>query len=241
MKISLITYAPEIQINGNKEIHSIKYILDPFIEAFENSSPEHNQIEVINLDRMEIHECLGCSDNLFFVPKDNCRQTDDMNSIYPLLKDSDLWFFAFESNTYTPPKKILNFFDRLEPLFNEDFMEFYGKRKAQKKNGKIFLLSISALWENGVFDELSFQIQSLALLFHREILGQVLRPHYGAFIEYCNVYPDFHSEVFENIKKIANNIINSQNVEESTLRLLNTPVIERDEYVKRFSEVLSII
>ena len=240
MKTSLITYAPEVSTNGTNKSHSIKYILNPFINILE-SNDKQNTIEVINLDKMVIKECLGCSDDMFFVPKENCRQIDDMNSVYQILKDSELWFFAIESNSYTPPKKILNFLDRLEPLFNDNLIDFNGNGTKKKTEGKIFLLAVSSLWENGVFDELSFQIQSLSLLFNREIVGQILRPHYGAFIQNLNVNTDFRDQVFNQINNIATGIINSKKIEESTFQFLNTTVIDRDEYVKKFSEALSII
>jgi len=241
MKISLITYAPQITINGTKKNHSIKFILDPFIKSFGKYNSNENQIELINLDKMLINECLGCSNDLFFVPQEYCRQIDDMNSIYDILRNSDLWFFAIESNSQTPPKKLLNFLDRLEPLFDENFINYENRKNSHKSNQSIFFLGISSLWESSVFDELSFQMQSIAILFNREIKGQILRPHYGAFIEEYNNNNEFQRTILKNIDEIAQSLVNSKPIDESSFHLLNSPVIDRDEYVKKLSEVLSII
>ncbi|HPD32784.1 MAG TPA: hypothetical protein PKV40_00365 [Candidatus Kapabacteria bacterium] len=241
MKMTLITYAPQITINGTKKNHSIKFILDPFIKAFERKNSNQNQIEFLNLDNMVINECLGCSNDLFFIPQEYCRQTDDMNSIYDILRNSDLWFFAIESNSHRPPKKLLNFLDRLEPLFDEDFINYENRKNSQKSKQSIFFVGISSLWESSVFDEVSFQIQSIAILFNREIKGQILRPHYGAFIQECNNNSEFRNTILKKIDEIADGLLCSKPIDESSFQLLNSPVIEREEYAKKFSDVLSII
>ncbi|HAW08210.1 MAG TPA: hypothetical protein DCW42_03430 [Bacteroidetes bacterium] len=244
MKISLITYVPKISKNGTQEFHSIKYILDPFLKSLTQSSTENVEVEVINLDQMLINECLGCSEDLFFTPQDTCRQKDDMNSVYPILRDSDLWFFAISSNLPTLPTKLLNFLDRLEPLFTEDFLEMNGNGKSSSKKkftGGIFLLGTSFLWDRSVFDELTFQMQSLAVLFNRELKGQILRPHYSAFIEHCENDSTFKEQILKDINYISNSILNSEKIDDSHFQSLNAPIITRDEYIRKFSEVLSII
>jgi hypothetical protein len=55
------------------------------------------------------------------------------------------------------------------------------------------------------------------------------------------VNTDFRDQVFNQINNIATGIINSKKIEESAFQFLNTTVIDRDEYVKKFSEALSII
>jgi multimeric flavodoxin WrbA len=82
-KIVILNGSP--RLNGNTM---------QLIEAFKRGAEEKgHQVELFNLQRMDIHPCLGClrggKD-----PDSPCVQKDDMLKIYPHYKDADVLVLA---------------------------------------------------------------------------------------------------------------------------------------------------
>lgn len=233
MKIAFINYCPKIQLNGNHS--SIKDNLNNFLKPFKQAlSTNSNEIYEINLHEMTINACLGCTEDILFEPKPHCTQDDDMNSVYPILREADLWIFAIKQNHIDVPDKIQNFLDRLEPLFNDNIdlqnLHVFDIDKPAETNKKVFLMAFSEHWGKEVFRELSYHIQSTAFLFNREYFGEFLRPHFTPFIEKYNSDNSFANETNSQLNKLAFDLSFGHQIENGYLNYLTRNIISKDEF-----------
>lgn len=235
MNICFINYYPKYEKDQDQTHHSIEYFINPLYRLFENQ--EHKIVQ-INISDLNIKPCVGCSDDPFFVPMDYCRQVDDMNSIYPILNSSDLWFFNIALNNKHLPKQLCNFLDRLEPLFDKDETTFINSTNGYKapNKGFVFLLSTSEYWGNDIFDELKREIQTVAFLFNREYIGELLRPHLGVYIQKY-VYDNFDN-FNASIEKLGASIINNKISTNDNRLDLTKFVIEKEEFESKFAKII---
>lgn len=235
MNISFINYYPKYEKDQDQTHHSIEYFINPLKSFFEKHG---HTINLIDITELNIKPCVGCSDDPFFIPMDYCRQEDDMNAIYPVLNSSEFWFFNIALNQKHLPKQVCNFLDRLEPLFDKDETAFLsstnGNQKANK--GFVYLLSTSEYWGNEIFDELKQEIQTVAFLFNREYLGELLRPHLGVYIQkYVHENLDnFNSS----IEKLGSSIIGNTLSHHNNGLDLTQFVIEREEFESKFAKIV---
>ncbi len=244
MKIAFINYCPKIQINGDQS--TVKHNINNFLKPFKDSLiANSNEIFEINLNDMTINSCLGCTEDILFEPKPNCTQDDDMNSIYPILRESDLWIFAIKQNHIDIPEKVHNFLDRLEPLFNDvidlQTLDVLDLNKPVNSNKKVFLMAFSEHWGKEVFRDLSYHIQSTAFLFNREFFGEFLRPHFTAFIEKYENDFSFTQEINSQFSKLALDLTYGQAIQNGYLNNLSREIISKDEFERNLKIALQKI
>lgn len=235
MNISFINYYPKFELDKDNTHHSIEYItnlLADFIKSYGHT------VHQINLQELQILPCLGCSDDPFFIPMEYCRQDDDMNKIYPILRSSEIWIFNFAVNQKKLPRQVCNFLDRLEPLFDREEKEFLAPLSGypEANQGQVYLIATSEHWSNEIFSEIINEIQTLAFLFRRNYLGEFLRPHMGIFVQ--KVVKPNYSQFESKIEELAKGILNqSISISSNGLDLFQT-VIEREEYEKIISNFI---
>ncbi len=92
--------------------------LQTFIHSFSKGyQSTGSQLHLIKFQQLNIMDCLGCTEDVFFVPNGECKCIDDLSEIYPKLKNSQTWVFALDiskNETFQKFPKVLN---RLEPMF----------------------------------------------------------------------------------------------------------------------------
>ena len=240
MKIAFINSYPKPNTkSGKMGAHSIEMIMHPLIDKLKNHSVE---VEEINLDKLSINPCEGCTEKIDFIPSIGCEPiSDDMNSLYPILRESDIWVFAISLNHKAIPKKLYNFIDRLEPLFNSMDLNLentltqltFGNTK-----GKIFLLSTSELWGKDVFSDLTQHMQSLALLFSKNYFGEILRPHFGVFVSTMEQNQDFAQMVDSNLSLLANDLIHSASISNGYLEDISQDLISKQQFDEEIGKIL---
>ena len=88
---------------------------DKLCDEFQKgASQNENKTERINLREIKFNYCLACRDCYNF---GNCVQNDDMNKIYPKIKNADVLVFATPIYYGEMSGQLKTFFDRLYPLF----------------------------------------------------------------------------------------------------------------------------
>jgi len=88
---------------------------DKLCDEFQNGASKNgNQIERINLRDIKLNFCLACRDCYNY---GDCVQKDDMNKIYPKIKNADVLIFATPIYYGEMSGQLKTFFDRLYPLF----------------------------------------------------------------------------------------------------------------------------
>lgn len=154
----------------NEEQES-RELLSRFLSGVEAGGGE---VERIRVSESNILECRHCFDNPDFHTPGVCLQDDDMNRLYPVLKSSDVWVFAFDYNISSPNFAINNLIDRLEPLFPDN-----PEEQTKQTNSKIVLLSTCSCWDAGTFEPVVDRFKDLAAIAGREFAGAMLRPDFG--------------------------------------------------------------
>lgn len=241
MKIAFINYYPkpmQNSVNGG-ENHSLELLIKPLVRYLSSHKVE---IEVVNLDTLSINPCEGCTEDINFEPTPCCAHiNDDMNSLYPILRESEIWIFAISLNNKSIPKKVYNFIDRLEPLFNSSDNTFelsLTDLTLARNNGKVFLLSTSEHWGKEVFEEISNQIQSVSLLFSKEYFGEILRPHFGVFASRMESDIEFNNAMNLALSSLANDIINQKKISNGYLEKISDNLISKSEFDNHIEKLL---
>lgn len=123
-----------------------------------------NTVTEFFLDRMNIHGCKGCygGDNSRVCP---CVQRDDMDQIYPVVKDSDVVVFATPMYYWHMSGQIRTAIDRLFALEE-------GGDTLLRGHGKASVLLMVA--EGYGFDDVSAYYDHLTEHLKWENLGKVL-------------------------------------------------------------------
>lgn len=231
MEISLINYYPKIN-SKNNSIHSIEYILKPLKNTLNSKS---NIIHIIDVESLNILPCLGCSNDPFFEPKDFCQQKDDMNALYPKLRNSELWIFNISVNSHTIPNQLVNFLDRLEPLFDKDIdiLDEVNYPQNHTKNGSVFLIATSEYYDKSIFNHIIQEIQTIAFVFNRNYLGQYVRPHLESFVQLNLLKNERNFD--NNISKISTLLLQHSPIQNGVLSEIEMDVINKEEYIKQFA------
>ncbi|OGU57911.1 MAG: hypothetical protein A2X64_02180 [Ignavibacteria bacterium GWF2_33_9] len=240
MKIAFINCYPQPNSkSGKMGAHSIEMIMHPLIDKLKDYSVE---VEEINLDNLIIKPCEGCTEKIDFIPSIGCDPiNDDMNSLYPILRESDIWIFAISLNHKAIPKKLYDFIDRLEPLFNSmdiNLENSLTQLTFNNSKGKIFLLSTSELWGKEVFSDLTQQIQTLALLFSKNYFGEILRPHFGVFVSAMEQNNDFAKMVDDNLSLLAKDLIHSASISNGYLEHISQDLISKKLFDEEIGKIL---
>jgi multimeric flavodoxin WrbA len=235
MEICLINFYPKLNSKNNSH-HSIEYILKPFKTSLLKNN---NEVHIIDVESLNIQPCLGCSHDPFFEPKDFCQQIDDMNELYPKLRNSELWVFNISVNSHIIPNQLVNFLDRLEPLFDKeiDILDEINFPDNSKKKGSVFLISTSEYFDKSIFNHIIQEIQTIAFVFNRNYLGQFVRPHLESFVQ-LNLLKN-ENNFGNNISKISELILQHNPVRNGILSEIELDVINKEDYNKQFSSIVS--
>lgn len=129
----------------------------------------------INLNELTFMDCLGCTEDLFFVSDGECKCDDDFTKIYPFLKRSELWVFALDVSSKKQFKELMVVLNRMEPMFQ---INFNGTTSPPSK--KIVSLLFSK-FENSSEKFFVNVLEEFSKLFNYEFLGSVLRNRYNIF------------------------------------------------------------
>jgi len=84
MRVLTFNSSPKMD-NGNTAT-----ILIPFVEGMKDACAE---VEYLYTYKLNINPCTGEA-NCWFVHPGECYQDDDMNMLYPKLREADIWVFS---------------------------------------------------------------------------------------------------------------------------------------------------
>lgn len=151
-------------------------ILTPFLEGIEEAGAS---VELFYAKRLNVKPCAG---ELYCWNKKpgQCYIKDNMQSLYPKLRDADILVFA--TPVYIPlPGEMQNLINRLVPLLDPVLKRRNGRTRvrfrADVKISKIVLVSTSGWWETGNFGTVLRIIKEFAKDANVEFAGALLRPH----------------------------------------------------------------
>jgi multimeric flavodoxin WrbA len=194
-------------------------MLTAFLEGMEEAGAT---VETIFAKRFKIRPCLGDFD-CWYEKVGKCRQTDDMEKLYPKFREADILVLAIP--IYFPlPGEIQNLLNRLMPLI-EPILEFRDGRTRAKfhddvKISKIVLVSTGGWWEKENMDLLVHFAEHMAKDASVEFSGAVLRPH--AFL--MDKHKEKAEEVLIATKKAGVQLIEEGKMSKDTLEAISQPL-----------------
>jgi multimeric flavodoxin WrbA len=175
MKILAFNCSPK----GEKANTSL--ILNPFLKGLENGGAE---VEVHYTRKLKIKPCSGDL-HCWFQKPGVCIHKDDMQGLYPKLREADIWVFGTPVYFDGVSGPMKNLMDRLVPLILP-FVELRNghcahARREGSKAGKVVLVSNCGFWEKDNFDPLLIHMKAFCRTIGREFAGALLRPHGETF------------------------------------------------------------
>jgi multimeric flavodoxin WrbA len=172
-----------VAINGspNMDKGSTAKILGPFLDGMREAGAS---VELFYAKQLDVKPCTGegrCS-------MGQCYIDDNMQSLYPKLRDADILVLA--TPVYIPlPGEMQNLLNRLLPLddFDSSFRDHEDrsrtKLRSDVKISKVVLVSSGGGWEMGNFGTVLRIAEEKAKNWNVEFSGALLRPHAGSLTE----------------------------------------------------------
>ena len=210
-------------------------ILTPFLEGMEEADAT---VETVFAKRLKIRPCLG-DFQCWYEKVGKCIQKDDMEQLYPKLREADILVLAIP--IYFPlPGEMQNLLNRLMPIV-EPILEFHDGRTRAKfhddvKISKIVLVSTGGWWEKENMEILVHFVEHMARDSNVEFSGAVLRPH--AFL--MDEYKEKADEILTAVKNAGTQLIKEGKMSKDTLEVISQPLQSekdlRDWYNKAYQK-----
>lgn len=157
-----------------------KYHLSLLNSITKGLKEQNATVEYINISKMAISPCRGCTDNPVFLSNGNCLCHYDMQKIYPKLKSSDLWIFSLYNINNWTAQTFINFLDRMEPLYQPNYPSSKNGNSQMKQKGKVAFFSSTDNLDSEAITIYSNHLKHFVKLFNRHFIGSIYRPHIWA-------------------------------------------------------------
>jgi multimeric flavodoxin WrbA len=215
-------------------------IFNPFIEGMRNAGAE---VELFYTRKLKLNFCTG-EVNCWFKNPGKCYQDDDMNMLYPKLREADIWVFATPVywDGVTGPMKTL--IDRTAlPIFGPYFELRDGHTATIWREGttptRVVLVSVCGFWEMDNFDPLLVFMRTLCKRANFEFAGALLRPHVHS------VKPMIESgeinDIFEAAKEAGHQLVKDGKMSVETLETVSRELVPQKPYIEGFNQFIKQI
>ena len=202
------------------------FVLTPLIEGMKNAGAK---VELLYSKDQKIRPCIGCF-KCWGETIGECFIEDDMQKIYPKLRETDILVLAIP--VYIPlPGMMQNFINRLCPLV-EPLLEYkYGRTRAKfhvnVNISKILGVITGGWWEVENLSVVFKIIEELALNVSTEFSGAILRPHAYALREET----EKNKEILSTLESIGEKFIREGKVDQEDLTNVSQPLLDKEDYV----------
>jgi multimeric flavodoxin WrbA len=180
------------------------FVLTPFINGMKKAGAK---VELLYSKKLKIRPCTGdlkCWGETI----GECFIEDDMQRIYPKLRETDILVLAIP--VYIPlPGMMQNFINRLCPLV-EPLLEFKNGRTRAKFH----------------------DIEELALNTSTELSGIILRPHAYALREET----EKNKDIISTLETIGGNLIKVGKIDKEDLTYISQPLVNKEDYITTWNK-----
>lgn len=229
MKVLAINSSPKMD-KGNTAL-----ILDPFLEGMKEAGAE---VELFYTKKLEINPCQGEFRCWLNTPGE-CFQKDDMQMLYPKMREADVWVFAtpvYVDGISGPMKNLL---DRLLPLVQPliELRDGHCRHPLREgtKHGRVVLVSNCGFWEMDNFDPLLVHMKAACKNASREFAGALLRPHGGGLRLMMGMGMPM-DDVFEAAKKAGRQLVADGEMSPETLSIVSRELVPLEAYVQAVNQ-----
>jgi multimeric flavodoxin WrbA len=221
-------------INGSPRLEkgNTAFTLAPFVEGMKEAGAE---VELLYVSRLKINPCIG-DFQCWFKKIGECIHKDDMQTIYPKLRNTDILVLA--TPVYTPlPGAMQNFINRLCPIV-EPYLEIVdGRTRARfhstTKISKIVLVCTNGWWELENSETVIRIAEELALTAKTEFTGAVLRPHASEL----KADTKTTKEVLDALKTAGIQLVQDGRMSEQTLQTIRQPLVSEQAYLEEMNKI----
>ncbi|SFM72394.1 flavodoxin family protein [Methanolobus profundi] len=225
MKVLAINSSPSME-KGNTAM-----ILDPFIEGMEEAGAD---VDLFYTREMDINPCMG-EFNCWYRTPGKCLQKDDMQLLYPVINEADVFVFAsplYVDGVNGPMKNVI---DRMLPRV-EPHIELRDGRcrhpvRGTQKERKMVLVSNCGFWEKENFDPLVTHMQAVCENASLQYSGALLRPHGVMMAEMLKMGAPL-GDIFEAAKEAGSQLVNEGRMSQGTLDTVSRELMTRDVYLE---------
>jgi multimeric flavodoxin WrbA len=224
-----------VAINGSprREKGNTARILTSFLQGLKEGGCDADLFYASNLD------VRPCNCGRMYCWRDmpgECCIKDDMEMLYPKLRDADILILA--TPVYVPlPGEMQNLLNRLCPLLDPvlDFRE--GRTRARFREGvkiqQFVLVSTGSWWEIENLRQVVRIVEELAAVASVEFAGAVLRPHAHIMMENGNLTRD-GEEILNAAQRAGRELIEEGEMNRETLDEISRPLISREDLWRRY-------
>jgi multimeric flavodoxin WrbA len=228
-----------IAINGSPrtEKGNTARLLTPFLQGMMDGGCD---VELFYASRLTVKPCSCGVLYCWNEAPGECCINDDMEMLYPKLKQADILILA--TPVYIPlPGDMQDVVNRLCPLL-DPILEFReGRTRARFREDvriqKITLVSTSGWWEKGNFGTVVRIVEELAEDVSVEFAGAVLRPHAHLMLENGKLTRD-GEDVLKAAQRAGYELINKDGMTRETLDKISHPLISQEDLWRRYKRAL---
>lgn len=241
-KVIIITdRAVAFNCSPKAEKSNTAQLLNPFLDGLEVGGVKTDLFYTAKLD---INPCSGRFICWTKTPGE-CKWDDDMEKVYPKLKESQIWVFSTPVyvDGITGQMKIL--LDRLIPLVKPFFetRDDHCRHPPRDDNmgEKVVLISTCGFWEMDNFDPLITHMEAFCRNSGMDFGGALLRPHGGALrkMKEMGIEPE---DIFKAARDAGRQLATEGKMSKETLETVSREILPKDEYIelanKYFEETL---
>jgi multimeric flavodoxin WrbA len=229
-----------ITINGSPRVEKgyTSLILTPFILGMKDAGAD---VGLFYTRHLNIKHCNCGQMYCWYRDPGECYHNDDMQILYPKLKEADMLVLA--TPVYIPlPGEMQNLLNRLCPLIEPLLENHNGRTRARLRKDvqiqKIMLVSTGGWWEKENFATVLHIIKELAKNVGIEFAGAVLRPH-AFLMKREGKITKYGEVILDAVKRAGNEIIKEGRINEDTFRLISQPLISEEELRHRYNMMLN--
>jgi multimeric flavodoxin WrbA len=222
-----LTKVVAICASARMENSNTAKILKPFLEGMEEAGAS---VELFYTKRLDIKPCeaeMYC----WTKKRGECYIKDDMQTLYPKLRDADVLVLA--TPVYIPlPGDMQNVLNRMLPLMGPGLKWLNGRTRFENgfavdvKISKFVLVATSGWWEIENLGTVLRIVEELAKGLNVEFAGALLRPHFRFMAE----KKEKAEEILEAARQAGRQLAKEGKISKDLLDAVRQPLISEQEW-----------
>jgi multimeric flavodoxin WrbA len=229
-----------VAINGSPRAERgyTSLILTPFIQVMMDAGAG---VGLFHIQNLNIKPCDCGQMYCWYNKPGECYHTDDMQILYPKLKEADILVLA--TPVYIPlTGKMQDLLNRLCPLIEPLLENHHGRTRAKLRKDvqirKIVLVSTGGWWEKENFATVLHIIKELAENAGIEFAGALLRPHAFLMKREGKITKEGEAILYA-AKRAGKELMKEGCINEDTLAMISQPLISEKELRNEYNMMLN--
>ena len=217
-----------IAINGSPRMEKgyTALLLSAFVEGMTEAGCD---VEVFYTSRLKIKPCACGQMYCWYNKPGECCFKDDMQSLYPKLKEADTLVLA--TPVYIPlPGAMQDFINRVCPLINPLLETREGRTRARFRDDvkiqRIALVAVGGWWEKANLGTVVRIAKDLAAASSVAFAGAVLRPH-AFWMKKEGELTEDGQAVLTAVRQAGHELVKHGEMAEDTLEAVSRPLLTR--------------